>query len=88
VLTDAGWGIVPPHGILTNQFITAATNINLMYLQTIIYLHQVALKCARLAYACPHLRTAHELEAVAGSLMSYAADLEELDRANAGGGER
>jgi hypothetical protein len=42
------------------------------------YLRESALKCTRLARACPHLVTSHELEALSVDLMSKAKQLEEL----------
>ena len=42
------------------------------------YLREQAQRCARLARDCPHLPTAHELEAIGVELMQRAADLDHM----------
>ena len=42
------------------------------------YLREQAQRCARLARDCPHLPTAHELEAIGVELMQRAAELDHL----------
>jgi hypothetical protein len=42
------------------------------------YLREQAQRCARLARDCPHLPTAHELEAIGVELMQRAAELDDL----------
>jgi hypothetical protein len=44
------------------------------------YLREQAQRCVRLARDCPHLPTAHELEAIGVELMQKAAELDHLDR--------
>jgi hypothetical protein len=46
------------------------------------YLREQAQRCVRLARDCPHLQTAHELEAMGTELMQKAAelDLQQSDR--------
>jgi hypothetical protein len=44
---------------------------------TVIYLREIAQKCARLARACPHRATSHGLEEVATDLMAKARELEQ-----------
>ena len=42
------------------------------------YLREQAQRCTRLARDCPHLPTAHELEAIGVELMQKAAELDHL----------
>lgn len=42
------------------------------------YLREQAQRCVRLARDCPHLQTAHELEAIGVELMQKAAELDQL----------
>jgi hypothetical protein len=42
------------------------------------YLREQAQRCARLARDCPHVPTAHELEAIGIELMEKAAQLDYL----------
>jgi hypothetical protein len=42
------------------------------------YLREQAQRCVRLARDCPHVPTAHELEAIGVELMQKAAELDEL----------
>jgi hypothetical protein len=42
------------------------------------YLREQAQRCARLARNCPHVQTAHELEAMGTELMQKAAELDQL----------
>jgi hypothetical protein len=42
------------------------------------YLREQAQRCTRLARECPHLPTAHELEAIGVELMQKAAELDHL----------
>jgi len=42
------------------------------------YLREQAQRCTRLAHDCPHLPTAHELEAIGVELMQRAAELDHL----------
>jgi hypothetical protein len=42
------------------------------------YLREQAERCTRLARDCPHLPTAHELEAIGVELMQKAAELDHL----------
>jgi hypothetical protein len=42
------------------------------------YLREQAQRCARLARDCPHVPTAHELEAIGIELMEKAAELDHL----------
>jgi hypothetical protein len=42
------------------------------------YLREQAERCARLARDCPHVPTAHELEAIGIELMEKAAELDHL----------
>lgn len=42
------------------------------------YLREQAQRCTRLAHVCPHLPTAHELEAIGVELMQKAAELDHL----------
>jgi hypothetical protein len=42
------------------------------------YLREQAQRCVRLARTCPHLPTAHELEALASELMQKAYELDQL----------
>jgi hypothetical protein len=42
------------------------------------YLREQAQRCVRLARDCPHLPTAHELEAIGVELMQKAAELDHL----------
>jgi hypothetical protein len=42
------------------------------------YLREQAQRCTRLARDCPHLPTAHELEAIGIELMQKAAELDHL----------
>ena len=42
------------------------------------YLREQAQRCTRLAHDCPHLPTAHELEAIGVELMQKAAELDHL----------
>jgi hypothetical protein len=42
------------------------------------YLREQAQRCVRLARDCPHLPTAHELEAFGTELMQKAAELDQL----------
>ena len=42
------------------------------------YLREQAQRCVRLAHDCPHLPTAHELEAIGMELMQRAAELDHL----------
>jgi hypothetical protein len=42
------------------------------------YLRERAHRCSRLARDCPHLPTAHELEAIGVELMEKAAELDQL----------
>ena len=50
------------------------------------YLREQAQRCVRLARECPHVPTAHELEAMGIELMQKASELEELQ--NDGGAIR
>jgi hypothetical protein len=43
-----------------------------------LYLREQAQRCTRLARECPHLPTAHELEAIGIELMQRAAELDHL----------
>jgi hypothetical protein len=43
------------------------------------YLREQAQRCTRLARECPHMPTAHELEAIGIELMQKAAELDHLD---------
>jgi hypothetical protein len=43
----------------------------------VTYLRRTAETCSRLARNCPHLETAHELEAIAADLMAKAHELEQ-----------
>jgi F420-dependent methylenetetrahydromethanopterin dehydrogenase len=47
-----------------------------MISDTVTYLRRTAEACSRLARNCPHLATAHELEAIAADLMAKAHELE------------
>jgi hypothetical protein len=40
------------------------------------YLREQAQRCVRLARDCPHMQTAHELEAMGTELMQRAAELD------------
>jgi hypothetical protein len=42
------------------------------------YLREQAQRCSRAARDCPHLPTAHELEAIGMELMQRAADLDHM----------
>jgi hypothetical protein len=42
------------------------------------YLRKQAQRCVRLAHDCPHLQTAHELEAMGNELMERATELDQL----------
>ena len=42
------------------------------------YLREQAQRCVRLARNCPHVQTAHELEAMGTELMQKAAELDQL----------
>jgi hypothetical protein len=42
------------------------------------YLRELAQRCVGLARECPHLATAHGLEALAAQLMAKAAEVQEL----------
>jgi len=42
------------------------------------YLREQAQRCVRLAHDCPHMPTAHELEALGTELMQRAAELDNL----------
>jgi hypothetical protein len=44
------------------------------------YLREQAQRCTRLAHDCPHLPTAHELEAIGVELMQKAAELDHLQQ--------
>jgi hypothetical protein len=44
------------------------------------YLRDQAHRCSRLARDCPHMPTAHELEAIGIELMQKAAELDQLQQ--------
>ena len=44
--------------------------------EIVSYLRELAHTCIRLAHVCPHVTTAHGLEAIAADLMSKAEELE------------
>jgi hypothetical protein len=49
------------------------------------YLREQAERCARLARDCPHVPTAHELEAIGIELMEKAAELDHLQEYRSAG---
>jgi hypothetical protein len=51
-----------------------------MISEIVEYLRERALTCTRIARTCPHLETAHELEALAIDLMAKAEQLKDFQQ--------